>query len=284
MISPINTDYAIFIWRGTPVLSFSKKFSRYRNNEILWCLNATALSNLYMYISHSKYNMDWNLFFHYRFYITLLIIIFTRMFDIQYWQCDNSCHILKIRKVKSKILIWYLTWWKLYLIKIYIKLVYLIYFLYWGYAILNFPSKFRDHSPNKITRPQQYDPPPAKIKISDLLPPPQQTFLKFLTPLSHPTPNWRGCMPWCSVVVNFFIPFLINVSILYLLKIPENLWFPVVFRGYTEYYLFLRSPGHLQVSSSYLLSTSNWEASKCSGIDLKVVCKKCVSPSPKTNY
>ena len=29
---------------------FSKKFSRYQNSEIFWCLNITALSNLYMYI------------------------------------------------------------------------------------------------------------------------------------------------------------------------------------------------------------------------------------------
>ena len=28
----------------------SKKLSKYQNSEILWCLNAIALSNFYMYI------------------------------------------------------------------------------------------------------------------------------------------------------------------------------------------------------------------------------------------
>ena len=50
LISPINTDLAMFIGRGTPVLSFSKNFSRYQNSEILCCLNVVAVSNFYMYI------------------------------------------------------------------------------------------------------------------------------------------------------------------------------------------------------------------------------------------
>ena len=50
MISPLNTDHEIFIWRGTPVLFFSKNFSRYQNFEILWCLNVIALSTSYVYI------------------------------------------------------------------------------------------------------------------------------------------------------------------------------------------------------------------------------------------
>ena len=50
LISLINTDHAMFIWRGKLVLSFSKKFIRYQNREILWCLNAIVLSNLCMYI------------------------------------------------------------------------------------------------------------------------------------------------------------------------------------------------------------------------------------------
>ena len=50
LISLIYTDHAMFIWRGKPVLSFSKIFSRYENNEILWCLNVIVLSNSYMYI------------------------------------------------------------------------------------------------------------------------------------------------------------------------------------------------------------------------------------------
>ena len=48
LISPVNTDHAMFIWRGKPVLFFSKKSSRYQHSEILWCLNVIALSNLYM--------------------------------------------------------------------------------------------------------------------------------------------------------------------------------------------------------------------------------------------
>ena len=33
---------------------------------------------------HAKFDMDWNLFFENRFYIKLLIIMFSRMFDVQY--------------------------------------------------------------------------------------------------------------------------------------------------------------------------------------------------------
>ena len=45
-------------------------------------------------LGHSKLNMDWNLFFFFQdcFYITLLIIMFTRMFGIQYRKCNNICN------------------------------------------------------------------------------------------------------------------------------------------------------------------------------------------------
>ena len=33
LISPMNTDHAMFIWRGKPVLSFYKKLSRYQNGK-----------------------------------------------------------------------------------------------------------------------------------------------------------------------------------------------------------------------------------------------------------
>ena len=47
----LNTGHAVFFMlRGKPVLSFSKKFSRYQNSEILSCLNVMALSNFYIYI------------------------------------------------------------------------------------------------------------------------------------------------------------------------------------------------------------------------------------------
>ena len=51
LISPVNTDHAMFIWKSKPDLSFSEKLSRYQNSEILLSLNVIALSNSYMYIS-----------------------------------------------------------------------------------------------------------------------------------------------------------------------------------------------------------------------------------------
>ena len=50
LISPVNTDRAMFIWKSKPVLSFSRKLSRYRNNKILLSLNVIALSNSCMFI------------------------------------------------------------------------------------------------------------------------------------------------------------------------------------------------------------------------------------------
>ena len=70
LISPINTDHAMFIWRGKPVLSFSKKFSRYQNSEILCCLNVISLSFSY---GQSKFNMDWNFFFFQDCWLTCLL-------------------------------------------------------------------------------------------------------------------------------------------------------------------------------------------------------------------
>ena len=50
LISLVNTDHAMFIWKRKPVLAFFKKLSRYQNSEILLSLNVIALSNSYMYI------------------------------------------------------------------------------------------------------------------------------------------------------------------------------------------------------------------------------------------
>ena len=50
LISPVNTYYAMFVWKSKPDLSFSKKLSRYQNSEILLSLNVIVLSNSYMYI------------------------------------------------------------------------------------------------------------------------------------------------------------------------------------------------------------------------------------------
>ena len=69
------------ISRGKPVLSFSKKLLRYQNSNILWCLDVSAFSNLYMYIRSLQVNL---FLFQDCFYIKLLIIMFFRMFDIQY--------------------------------------------------------------------------------------------------------------------------------------------------------------------------------------------------------
>ena len=38
-------------------------------------------------LGHTKFNMDWNLFFQYYLYIILLIIMFIWMSGIQYWKC-----------------------------------------------------------------------------------------------------------------------------------------------------------------------------------------------------
>ena len=50
LISPVNNDHAMFIWKSTPVLSFSKKWSRYQNSGIILSLNGIALSNSCMNI------------------------------------------------------------------------------------------------------------------------------------------------------------------------------------------------------------------------------------------
>ena len=49
---------------------------------------------------HSKFDMDWNPFLQNCFYIKLLIIIFIRMFDVQYWQSNNICY-LKNKETKN---------------------------------------------------------------------------------------------------------------------------------------------------------------------------------------
>ena len=48
LISPVNTDHAMFIWKSKPDLSFSKKLQKYQNSEILLSLNVIALSYSYM--------------------------------------------------------------------------------------------------------------------------------------------------------------------------------------------------------------------------------------------
>ena len=52
--------------------------------------------------SHSKFDMDRNLFLQNCFYIKLLVILFIKMFDVQYWKTNNICNNWKIKKGKPK--------------------------------------------------------------------------------------------------------------------------------------------------------------------------------------
>ena len=103
LISPVNTDHAMFIWKSKPDLSFSKKLSRYQNSEILLNLNVIALSNSYMYIrSLQAWHGLESFFLQNCFYIKLLIIVFIRMCDVQYWKSSNIWNTWKIKE-KQKI-------------------------------------------------------------------------------------------------------------------------------------------------------------------------------------
>ena len=103
MINPVNTDHAMFIWKSKPDLSYSKKLSRYQNSEIILSLNVTALSNLYMYIRPLQVWYGFEYFLQNCSYIKLLISMFIRMCDVQYWKTNNICNTWKIKK-KLKIL------------------------------------------------------------------------------------------------------------------------------------------------------------------------------------
>ena len=80
----------MFIWRGKPVLSFSKKLSRYENSEILWCLNVIASSNSYMVTP----SLTWiGIFF-----------FFKIAFTLNYWLlCVLGCLTCNIESVWKKI-------------------------------------------------------------------------------------------------------------------------------------------------------------------------------------
>ena len=99
----MNTDHAMFIWKSKPDLSYSKKLSRYQNSEIILSLNVTALSNLYMYIRPLQVWYGFEYFLQNCFYIKLLISMFIRMCDAQYWKSNNICNTWKIKE-KLKIL------------------------------------------------------------------------------------------------------------------------------------------------------------------------------------
>ena len=50
MISPVNTDHAMFIWKIKPVSSFSRKLSRYQNSKILLSLNVIYCIIKFVYV------------------------------------------------------------------------------------------------------------------------------------------------------------------------------------------------------------------------------------------
>ena len=105
LISPVNIDHAMFIWKSIPDLSFSKNLSRYQNSEMLSSLNVIALSNLCMYIIRSLqvWHRLESLFFCKIDFTLLLIQRIIRMCDVQYWKSNNICNIWKIKE-KLKIL------------------------------------------------------------------------------------------------------------------------------------------------------------------------------------
>ena len=93
LISPVNTDDVMFIWKSKPVLSFSEKLSRYQNSEILLSLNVIALSNSFMYIGLLQAWQGLGSFFLQNyFYIKLMIVIFIKICDVQYWKSNSICN------------------------------------------------------------------------------------------------------------------------------------------------------------------------------------------------
>ena len=103
IISAVNADHTMFIWKSKPNLSYSKKLWRYQNSEILLSLNVIALSNLYMYIRSLQAWHGLRSFSAKFFYIKLLIIMFMRICDVQYWKNNNIWNTWKIKE-KLKIL------------------------------------------------------------------------------------------------------------------------------------------------------------------------------------
>ena len=91
LISPVNTDHAMFIWKRKPDSSFSRKLSRYQNRKILLSLNVIALSKSYVY--QITLSLTWIRIFFCKIAFTLnfLFIMFIRMFDI-HWKSNNICN------------------------------------------------------------------------------------------------------------------------------------------------------------------------------------------------
>ena len=70
-----------------------------------WCQIAQRTTYVYQ-VTPSLTWMGIFFLFQNCFYIKLLMIIFIRMFGIQYWKCNNICSTWKI-KGKLKIVMWY---------------------------------------------------------------------------------------------------------------------------------------------------------------------------------
>ena len=99
LISPINTDHVMFIWRGKPVLSFSKS---YQNTEIAKYFGVKCYCIIRsIYVFQVTPSLTWiGIFFSFFvqdcFYTELL------MFDTQYEKWNNIYSTWKIKKGKIK--------------------------------------------------------------------------------------------------------------------------------------------------------------------------------------
>ena len=99
LISPVNTDHAMFIWKSKPDLSFSEKLSRYQNSEILFEFKCYCIIK-FIYVYPFTPSLTWiGIFFLQNcFCIKLLIIMFIRMCAVQYWKSNNICNTWKIKE------------------------------------------------------------------------------------------------------------------------------------------------------------------------------------------
>ena len=80
-----------------------KSYQDTKTAKYFWVSMLLHYQNRIFISGHSKFDMDWNLFLQNCFYIKLLIIMFIRMCDAQYWKISNICNTWKINE-KLKIL------------------------------------------------------------------------------------------------------------------------------------------------------------------------------------
>ena len=72
-------------------------------NRWIWTITLVLQAN--WVTKCTNHGWESSFFFQDCFYIKLLIIMVFRMFDIQYWKCNNICNTWKINKGKTKNLI-----------------------------------------------------------------------------------------------------------------------------------------------------------------------------------